>query len=301
MECPRRRGSYMYCVTPMEGYYYDGKLKECVATRDEQYFVCNNGPNRFANENECLTDCVQRSAPKPHCEEVPVFVPCERRHLRRTWWFYDGTGCVEWNFATGECPNIGSAGLRYETESACADSCMKDPVMATFLGCYAPGGGDVCSVDDMLHPFFAFRDPDGKMRCHSADINTINKHRCVEDKAIAEHPNSVMEETTATAMFTTQRDTSFQSTMALTMHTTVQDSTLRRPSVTEEAPHTTQFSIATRSTALRFLPEDDIQRRETESPFFGPNVPIHVYVCALRAATVSHRYDYLLGVQARYS
>ncbi|XP_054933326.1 uncharacterized protein [Dermacentor andersoni] len=186
----------MFCENSREGYYYDGKLKKCVATRDEQYFVCNNGPNRFDNDSECNTYCKQRHPPEPRCEEAPVFVPCEKKHLTVTWWFFDGTRCVEWDFSGGECPQIADTNFQYKTKRECDESCTKDPMHAVFYGCYSQGGGDACATEHIREPWFAFRHPNGTLDCHLADISTINEHRCVDEDRWFEH----LEDCEATCM-----------------------------------------------------------------------------------------------------
>ncbi|KAK8777268.1 hypothetical protein V5799_029387 [Amblyomma americanum] len=70
--------------------------------------------------------------------------------------------------------------MQYNTEAECASLC-KGP-NAIFLGCFAPGSGDACPVDVIRKPYFAFHHSDGRMRCHSADISTINQHRCFDEK-----------------------------------------------------------------------------------------------------------------------
>ncbi|XP_077513007.1 uncharacterized protein LOC144124238 [Amblyomma americanum] len=163
--CLQSRGSFKFCEKSNEGYYYDGVKKECLSTGDEQHFVCNDGPNRFALEAFCMAFCVQRSPPMEDCNADVELIPCHKKHLKKTWCFYDGAKCAEWGFETGECPRVADYSMQYNTEAQCRSHC--NGPSAFFFGCYAPGSGDACPVDVILtvrHRQFFYDDDSSMMR-----------------------------------------------------------------------------------------------------------------------------------------
>ncbi|KAH6938716.1 hypothetical protein HPB50_011937 [Hyalomma asiaticum] len=174
---------FKYCTTSAEGYYYDGKKRKCVATSDEPPFLCNDGPNRFSKMYTCHVECVQARQPNKVCDVVPLFIPCQTRHLNHSWWFYDESKsrCVEWDMETGRCPHINDPDLEYQTEEACEETCASNPYHAVVFDCYV-GDDEPCHIDYVKDPYFAFRGTDGRLQCLLADVDTLRGHLCLDEE-----------------------------------------------------------------------------------------------------------------------
>ncbi|XP_077486665.1 uncharacterized protein LOC144097945 [Amblyomma americanum] len=176
---------YTYCVRSRREVYYSGRSRACVWTASDKASLCNRGTNRFPNLGSCLDSCA-RGVPRHRCFESAVFTDCSRQDVFEEWWFFDGTGCVQWHFPRGSCPSHGSATFRSRED--CTRNCATlrrhhaADVFASSVDqqshCHAPIRA-TCSLRQMRFPYFADMTAKGSARCVRASKGTLLTRRCL--------------------------------------------------------------------------------------------------------------------------
>ncbi|XP_077512528.1 uncharacterized protein LOC144123595 [Amblyomma americanum] len=178
------RTSFRYCAggpsSTAERHYYDPWTSSCVSTRHKMpEVVCNRGRNRFTSFEQCRQTCVTKQPPSRQCSSGTHFVACSERDMKHNWWFWDGDGCVKWNFPEGRCPR--TAGRELTTESACRQACMPSgnhtdqPVDPTT---FWPSNSVLCAPSVMRFPFFAHRKGNG-YECIRLSAQTLGQKVCL--------------------------------------------------------------------------------------------------------------------------
>ncbi|XP_077512527.1 uncharacterized protein LOC144123594 [Amblyomma americanum] len=178
------RTSFTYCAggpsSSAERHYYDPWTGSCVSTLHKMpEVVCNRGRNRFTSLEQCRRSCVTKRPPSRICSSVTSFVDCSERDMKHTWWFWDGDGCVKWNFPEGRC--LGTAGRELTTESACRQACKPSgnhtDKPADPTACW-PSNSVPCAPNVLRYPFFAQRKGTG-FECIEASALTLRRKVCL--------------------------------------------------------------------------------------------------------------------------
>ncbi|XP_077507695.1 uncharacterized protein LOC144118723 [Amblyomma americanum] len=176
---------YTYCARPRHEAYYSARSRTCSWTPSDRASLCNRGTNRFPNLGTCLASCAQ-GAPRDRCFESAVFTDCSRQDVLEEWWWFDGIGCVQWNFPRGSCPSHGSSTFRSRED--CTRNCAPrqrqrgrdDPAsdVQQRSHCHAPIKA-ACSMRQMRFPYFADMTAKGSARCVRASKSTLLARRCL--------------------------------------------------------------------------------------------------------------------------
>ncbi|XP_077513008.1 uncharacterized protein LOC144124239 [Amblyomma americanum] len=180
VNCSVTGREFKFCEKTIPGVYKSFLEGMCYNVTDELPYLCNDGVNRFSSADECHKKCVESDPPHTSCEVVPELIPCRKRHLKKTWWFHRtyGSRCVEWSFREGRCPLVNKGEPQFNTKAECMETCKGNAVPRS---CLVNGTGVNCPVEVMREPHFAFRHKDGRMRCYTADIETMREHRCIDE------------------------------------------------------------------------------------------------------------------------
>ncbi|KAL3247840.1 hypothetical protein MRX96_056911 [Rhipicephalus microplus] len=175
-EC--RRYYYTYCLYPVALFHYDPELRACVSTSDGGSQLCNDGSNHFNSWEHCRKSCLEPDRVSDRCSEDTLFIPCTRKDFVRTFWYFDGTGCAEWHFPRGNCPQ-GHRGV-YDTFRECSRECEGKPGenRADSTQCAIPEPG-ACGLQHLKNPYFADMQAEGHVRCVNASRVSLGARQCL--------------------------------------------------------------------------------------------------------------------------
>ncbi|KAL1478439.1 hypothetical protein MTO96_016277 [Rhipicephalus appendiculatus] len=168
---------YTYCRKSRREFLYRASLNACLAAADDRPAqLCNRGTNRFSSWRDCETRCVLAEPPHEACVDKTLLLGCRRQDVRSSWWWFDGRGCLAWNFPAGGCPANGSAVF------ATANQCMARCTNPRYPPCSAPRTVP-CSSEQLKFPFFAAEAPSsavqGRRHCFRLTRRVLESHRCL--------------------------------------------------------------------------------------------------------------------------
>ncbi|XP_070384682.1 uncharacterized protein [Dermacentor albipictus] len=176
-EC--RRYYYTYCRQPAHRFHYDPERRVCVPTSEDGGQLCNHGSNRFRSWESCRASCLQRDRVSDKCLDNTLFIPCTRKDIVTTFWYFDGRACTTWDFPRGNCPQS-RAGV-YETFRECFRQCKgkgREEAQADSARCSVPEPG-ACGLEELKYPFFADMQAEGSARCSNASRAALLARRCL--------------------------------------------------------------------------------------------------------------------------
>ncbi|XP_077484648.1 uncharacterized protein LOC144094605 [Amblyomma americanum] len=171
---------YTYCAVGRGSeVFYSSSSQSCVKAAADNVHVCNHGANRFMSLGSCLSSCVHAVGGRPldQCYESTLFSTCTRLDAAETWWFFEGSECIQWEFPQGRCPSEGSRVFHSQRE--CEGVCLHRGVDENDGGrCDVPTAAP-CFPSQLRHPYFADMRVEGSARCVKATSLTLGKRRCL--------------------------------------------------------------------------------------------------------------------------
>ncbi|KAH6928911.1 hypothetical protein HPB50_021593 [Hyalomma asiaticum] len=115
---------YSYCSHKHQEFHFVPANNSCIAASEDNVMVCNHSPNRFTSEKSCRAKCIDSTYPSDRCFTTAIFSRCTSRDVRHQWWFFDGNGCVPWDFPSGLCPSIKKGGDLFNSMAECIAQCV---------------------------------------------------------------------------------------------------------------------------------------------------------------------------------
>ncbi|XP_075751933.1 uncharacterized protein LOC142817883 [Rhipicephalus microplus] len=99
------------------------------------------------------------------------------RDVRRQWWFFDGSGCVPWDFPSGACPSVKKGGDLFHSMADCIAQCGGGE---SLLQPCQPPKARPCSSKQLRFPYFAVSSPDDhRVTCARASAAVLSGHSCL--------------------------------------------------------------------------------------------------------------------------
>ncbi|KAH7955647.1 hypothetical protein HPB52_002290 [Rhipicephalus sanguineus] len=168
---------YTLCQpSPQREFHYRRSMNACVETAADVVHSCNRGDNRFTSLVHCRQRCMGVGRrPASECFGKPLFTNCARQDVLSSWWFFEGTKCVPWNFPSGGCPANHSVVFR--TAQECRKQCMVGRLGGSPC---RPPRTIACELQHLKYPFFADPSPrDGRLRCLRSSLDVLRDRRCL--------------------------------------------------------------------------------------------------------------------------
>ncbi|KAL1471731.1 hypothetical protein MTO96_039777 [Rhipicephalus appendiculatus] len=168
---------YSYCSHKRQEFHFVPGNKSCVAATADNLMVCNHSPNRFTSEKNCKAKCIDSTYPSERCFTTAIFSRCTSRDVRHQWWFFDGSGCVPWDFPSGACPSVKKGGDLFNSMSECIAQCTGGE---SLLQPCQPPKARPCSPKQLRFPYFAVSSPDDRrLTCARASATVLSGHSCL--------------------------------------------------------------------------------------------------------------------------